>query len=168
MPGDPTPKKHPSRPPLPLTPDPTKPAGATAQPAEAEPNPTGQAVSPCVYISHKAHRAGARPAAACNTNSEAGCHALHRPVHAGRAGGGTGNAPKKRENSREGGKPHPPRNRQKPYSPLKPTSAHPLARGSAGKHERQPYKRAATHPLLRGGQPPQRGETMGDAQGTDR
>ena len=55
--------------PTPLTHDPTKPAGATAKQAEAEPNPPGQATSPCVYITYPTHGAGARPAATHNTNS---------------------------------------------------------------------------------------------------
>ena len=50
--GNPTPKKRPTHPPAPLTNDPTKLAGTTAQPAEPGPNPTERAASPCVYINH--------------------------------------------------------------------------------------------------------------------
>ena len=47
--------------PAPLTQGLTKPPRATAQPAEAEPNPTGRATEPSVYITHPTHGARARP-----------------------------------------------------------------------------------------------------------
>ena len=82
-PGNPSAKKPQATSRPPLNPDPTKPAGTTAQPAEPQPNQTGRAVSPCVYISHKAHGAGAPPMAIHNTatrrtmNSEPVGHAVH-------------------------------------------------------------------------------------------
>ena len=45
-----------------------KPAGATAEPEKREPNPTGQAARPSVYITQLTHGAGARPAANRSTN----------------------------------------------------------------------------------------------------
>ena len=39
----------------------TKPPGATANPAEPEPNPAGRGAEPHVYITHPTHGAGARP-----------------------------------------------------------------------------------------------------------
>ena len=39
----------------------TKPPGATAHPAEPEPNPAGRGAEPNVYITHPTHGAGARP-----------------------------------------------------------------------------------------------------------
>ena len=107
--------------PTPLTHDPTKPAGATAQPAEPEPNPTGWAASPCVYISNTTHAAGAGPAATYSANSDPVSHTVCRPVHAPAQGGEReeqANPPKKKS---EGRKPHP------------PTSARPPAKGEEGK-----------------------------------
>ena len=46
--------------PPPLTQGLTKPPGATAQPAEPELNPTGEATRPSVYITQPTHGAGAR------------------------------------------------------------------------------------------------------------
>ena len=85
--GNPTPKKRPSHPLPPLTHDPSKLAGATAQPAELKPYRTDRAASPCLYISHKAHGVGSRPAASRNTNSEPVSHAAHQPVPAPAQGG---------------------------------------------------------------------------------
>ena len=47
--------------PAPLTQGLTKSPGATAQPAEPEPNPARRATEASVYITHKTHVAGARP-----------------------------------------------------------------------------------------------------------
>ena len=59
----------PGQPQPPLTQDLSKPAGATAEAAKPEPNPTGQASRPSLYITHPTHGAGARLAANCSTNS---------------------------------------------------------------------------------------------------
>ena len=73
--------------PIPLTHDPTKPARRTAQPAEAEPNPTGWAASSCVYINHTTHGARAQPAATHNPNSDPASHIVCRTVRPPAQGG---------------------------------------------------------------------------------
>ena len=146
--GNPTPKKRPSHPPPSLTNNPSKPAGATAQPAEPEPGPTKRADSLCMYISQKAHRAGPRPAATRNTNSKPVNRTAHRPVHAPAQGGQReeqANLPPKK-NDREGGKPQPRTNRKRPSGTPNPTNG--------GNREGQSHSRKATHPHHRGGQPP--------------
>ena len=67
-----------------------------------------------MYISHRAHRAGARPAATHNTaashttNSEPVGHAGHRSMHAPAQGGQReGEAKPRRKKKGEEGKPHP-------------------------------------------------------------
>ena len=70
--------------PSPLAHDLTKPAGATAKPAEPALNPTGQATTPGVYITHPTHGARASPAATHNTNSDpvshTECQSVRSPV----------------------------------------------------------------------------------------
>ena len=59
-----------------LTHDLTKLAGTTAQRADPEPNPTGQATSPCVYVTHTTHGGRAWPAATQNTDSDPASHTV--------------------------------------------------------------------------------------------
>ena len=161
------PSQPPQPPPGPKTHDPTKRAGATAQPAEPEPNPTERAVGQCVYTNHKTHRAGAQPAATRNTNSDPVSHTVRRPVRAPAQGGQReeqANPPLKK--NREGGKPQPPTNRKQPNGPIHPTSAHLPAKGKReswrDSHTTAKLRTHSTEATLKPG------NTKGDAHGTRR
>ena len=129
-----TPTGHP-----PLTQDLTKPALATAQPAEPEPNPTGQAARPSVYISHPTHRAGPRPAANCSTNSNPVSQTECRPVL----------APTQRRQREEQANPPRRKNKQKTRkggNPRPTTNTCPLEK-KKGRGERESHNREAAHAL---------------------
>ena len=140
--------------PKPQTHDPTKPAGRTAQPAESEPNPTGRAASPCVYINHTTHGAGARPAVTHNANRDPFSHTVCRPVR----------APAQRGQREEQANPPPKKNGRGETAPThERTPASQGERRKTGGTVTQPRSRAPTSARRA---TPQPSNTRGDTHGT--
>ena len=133
--------------PPPLTHSPTWPTGATAQPAEPEPNPTGRAAEPNVYITHPTHGAGARPGkthtptAARKTTPNAD-QCMHEP----REGRGRNRQPPRKSRKKQGGggtrKAHPhetahPRYQRRPNPPARRHRGRDPPRDHAAKNRQQ-------------------------------
>ena len=157
------------------------PAGATAQPEESEPDLTGQAASPYVYISRGAHRAGERPEATHNTAtrytrfSKPVGHAAHRPVHAPAKEGHREDEakPTQKKNNRGGGGETPPAYEQETAgtsnvgSPPRPTGTDPpIRRGGDGGNDSHGPVKPNEHPTKAGN--PMDSETTGGTDGTHR